>query len=458
MKCVIKKQLLFFIICLSVFKINAQSVGGVTSGASTACAGGNAGFITLSGYTGTILYWKSSTDGGATWSTIINTTPAQSYNGLLVTTCYRVVVKAGAFPTDSSTISCVTIFPPSVGGSVSGGGTFCAVPGSGSGTLTLSGITGNVLYWQHSTDGGITGDTIANTTTSLPYTNITQSTVYWAVVRNGTGCAMDSSTKASFVIDPATVPGTVLSSATACYGINGSTLNLTGKTGNILNWLFSSDNGNTWSSIANTTGSQTYSNLVQTTLYAAVVKNGTCNSDTSSIATITVVTPGPVSAGSDVIIAKGQSTVLHGTGTGTPLWSPALGLDNANIFSPTATPDNSTTYVLTVTDVNSCVNKDTVIVTLSAAEFDGKISNLFTPNGDGINDSWYIQNIQNYPDNEVFVYNIYGNLVYSKKGYTNDWLGTFNGAALPDGTYYYVLRFDNSSVVSKGSLDILKNK
>jgi gliding motility-associated-like protein len=86
------------------------------------------------------------------------------------------------------------------------------------------------------------------------------------------------------------------------------------------------------------------------------------------------------------------------------------------------------------------------------------ISNLFTPNGDGINDMWYIQDIVNYPENEVFVFNIYGQQVFAKQGYMNDWAGTYNGNALPDGTYYYVLKFSDSEIVVKGSLDILRNK
>jgi gliding motility-associated-like protein len=109
-------------------------------------------------------------------------------------------------------------------------------------------------------------------------------------------------------------------------------------------------------------------------------------------------------------------------------------------------------------DSKNCVNSDTVRITILKVVFDGKISNLFTPNGDGINDTWYLQDIQKFPDNEVIVYNIYGKEVFSKKGYMNDWKGTFNGADLPDGTYYYVLRFDSSDMVLKGSLDILRNK
>jgi len=66
------------------------------------------------------------------------------------------------------------------------------------------------------------------------------------------------------------------------------------------------------------------------------------------------------------------------------------------------------------------------------------IPTLFTPNGDGVNDNFIIVGIDNYPDNTLEIYNRWGNIVYSAKGYstTNAWTG--NG--LGDGTYYYLLK------------------
>jgi len=98
------------------------------------------------------------------------------------------------------------------------------------------------------------------------------------------------------------------------------------------------------------------------------------------------------------------------------------------------------------------------LITVFNCECRGRVSNLFTPKVEGIIDTWYIHDIQNYPENEVFVYNIYGNEVYSGKKYANDWQGTFNGSPLPDGTYYYVIKFDGYDTVIKGSVDILKSK
>ncbi|MFH4966026.1 gliding motility-associated C-terminal domain-containing protein, partial [Gaetbulibacter sp. M235] len=78
------------------------------------------------------------------------------------------------------------------------------------------------------------------------------------------------------------------------------------------------------------------------------------------------------------------------------------------------------------------------------------VYNEFSPNGDSVNDVFVIECIENYPDNKLEVYNRWGNLVYSKKGYRNDWDGTSNGRRtinksneLPEGTYYYVITLND---------------
>lgn len=466
MKCFISKGLLFlfyiffvFTALLSSTKATAQSVGGTTSGAAIYCAAANAGFVNLDfgTYTGNIIRWESSINGGISWATIYNITASQSYNSLMQSTCFRAIVQNGVFPPDSSTMSCIDIYAPSIGGAISGGGTFCISPGTGTGVLNLTGNISDTLYWQYSTNGGVSWTSLPGTAASINHPNINQNTIYWAIVKNGTNCPSDTSAQASFTFDSISVAGNILSSDTVCPGINGSTLTLTGNVGTVSGWQSSANNGSTWSPISNTTNSQAYSGLIQTTLYKAIVKNGTCNSDTSGFAAITIV-PNPVNAGNDTTIIQGQSVILNGTGNGTALWTPSLGLDSIHIFKPAASPQATTLYLLTVTDNHSCVSTDSVLITVRLLEFSGFVSNLFTPNGDGINDTWFINDIQNYPDNEVFIYNIYGNLVYTKKGYTNDWQGTYNGSELPDGTYFYVLRFVDSGKINKGSVDILRSK
>lgn len=65
--------------------------------------------------------------------------------------------------------------------------------------------------------------------------------------------------------------------------------------------------------------------------------------------------------------------------------------------------------------------------------------NILSPNGDGINDTWVIKNIEYYPDNQVKVFDRSNRVLYSKHGYTNDWNGTYNNSALSQGTYFFII-------------------
>jgi len=68
-----------------------------------------------------------------------------------------------------------------------------------------------------------------------------------------------------------------------------------------------------------------------------------------------------------------------------------------------------------------------------------EIPKFFTPNGDGINDVWVLQDIQRYPSNKVWIYDSYGNLVLYANPYQNDWDGTLNNSPLPQGSYLYLI-------------------
>ncbi len=64
----------------------------------------------------------------------------------------------------------------------------------------------------------------------------------------------------------------------------------------------------------------------------------------------------------------------------------------------------------------------------------------FSPNGDGVNDSFVIEGIEAYPDHILYVFNRWGNLVLETANYRNDWEGTWEGNVLPEGTYFYLLK------------------
>lgn len=78
--------------------------------------------------------------------------------------------------------------------------------------------------------------------------------------------------------------------------------------------------------------------------------------------------------------------------------------------------------------------------TTAKEEIDITIYNGFSPNNDNINDYFIIDNLDNYPNNDVKIYNRWGQEIYKKDSYVNDWEGINNsGQPLPDGTYFYIL-------------------
>ena len=63
----------------------------------------------------------------------------------------------------------------------------------------------------------------------------------------------------------------------------------------------------------------------------------------------------------------------------------------------------------------------------------------FSPNNDGVNETWTLTNIEYYPGNTVKVYNRWGSRVMEAQGYDNSWTGDFDGQPLPDGTYFFIV-------------------
>ncbi len=77
------------------------------------------------------------------------------------------------------------------------------------------------------------------------------------------------------------------------------------------------------------------------------------------------------------------------------------------------------------------------------------VYNGFSPNDDGINDTFRIFNIDRYPVNSLQIFNRWGNMIYETSNYQNDWAGkSFDDKLLPDGTYYYIFEVDGEKPIS----------
>jgi gliding motility-associated-like protein len=136
-----------------------------------------------------------------------------------------------------------------------------------------------------------------------------------------------------------------------------------------------------------------------------------------------------------------NSKVQMGTGTGTYSQTVTALLPNTlYYFRAYATNSVGTAYGI-----------DSTFKTLEATV----LYNAFSPDGDGINDNWVIENAADLNEHEIVVFNIFGQEVFHQTGYTNAWDGKIDGNPVPSGEYYYLIK--GSKINTKGAL-LIKNK
>lgn len=177
----------------------------------------------------------------------------------------------------------------------------------------------------------------------------------------------------------------------------------------------------------------------------------------NSISRKIIVNPIPtVEVLPSVTVLEGGQVVLNVKATGNGLtyaWSPATGLSDATVANPTVTGTADITYHLTVTNNTSCTTSADVIVTILKAPV---VPNTFTPNGDGINDTWTVKYLESYPGCTVNIFNRYGQKVFTSTGYPVPWDGRDKNGNLPTGVYYYIIDPKNGRKPIAGYVTIIK--
>lgn len=165
-----------------------------------------------------------------------------------------------------------------------------------------------------------------------------------------------------------------------------------------------------------------------------------------------------VNAGQDTLIHLGHTYQIAATGNNVVkwVWTPTYGLSDTTVFNPVCSAEVTMTYVVTGINDRGCYDRDTLIIEVSD-EPDVFVPNLFSPNGDGLNDYFEIPEISSYPNTKLTIINREGVVVFSSDNYQNDWDGTYQGNKLPEATYYYLVEFENFDKVYKGAITILRN-
>lgn len=234
------------------------------------------------------------------------------------------------------------------------------------------------------------------------------------------------------------------------FALLGGDLNVTGA-GVTYSWLPTTYLDN------NTLPRPTSTPLVSTT-YTLTASFSGCPPKTDAV-TVTIIPTPVIDAGPDVTIQQGQLATLTATGGFFYSWWAPVGGTTTITYPYTANPDVEPTittvyYLYGADNSNKCPNYDSVTVTVTKND-EMVFYNTFTPNGDGINDTWYIGNVYKHPNNKLEIYNRNGKLVYKKNGYDNSWDGKAFGQELPRGTYFYTMDLGDGEGTKHGTVTII---
>lgn len=356
----------------------------IITGDTAICFGGST-VLTASG--GTSFLWNT----GAVTNSILVTPATDSTFSVIVSDTL------GCSNTSAQTVSVLPL-PVVVGDSL-----ICY--GS---TLTLTVDHGIAFEWN---TGSVNDSINVSPTTS---------TTYIVIVTSAFGC-IDSIIKTITVVP---IPVVTISGDTLiCLG-QSTVLSATGGTGFL------------WNTGENTTSINV--TPVQETIYTVTVQNSFGCSDSLSKTIHVAGTEDAVITGNDHICPN-ETTVLAASGGTSFLWS-----NGESTQTITISPDSSLTYSVVVVDAGLCYDTASFNVVVDNCDVMLNMPNIFTPNGDGINDDFIPVMMHNIASAELIIFNRWGQPLVTITNLNSGWDGQYNGSNCSDGTYYWILNYTDT--------------
>lgn len=327
-------------------------------------------------------------------------------------------------------------------------------------SVDIGNITRIKIYWdyinnptQKETDENPVADKIyAHTYIDLQLPAAQQYTIRMVAYSGGGSCVnaiekiiqVYPQPKASFITSAAQIcAGQSINFQNLSNGVSSAPLNW--------NWSFGSAGTNNLRSPI-----KTFPDSGMYNIKLFFTNNDGCTSDTAT-SPITVH-PNPV-----VYLKDSVTLILGASITLSPdslfgnnlsyLWSPSTYLDNPTVVAPVSTAEDDITYTLTLTGIGGCTASDQISILVLRPP---QPPNAFSPNGDGINDTWAIKYLNRYPEATVDVYDRYGQRVFQSLNYTTPWDGYLKGKPVGIGTYYYIINPKNGLPILSGSVTVLK--
>lgn len=301
------------------------------------------------------------------------------------------------------------------------------------GTLVLE-ASGDPAVHTWSGPGGFAANGLL---VSIDPVNATNAGTYWVTAVNVSGCEAHDSI---VIVVDLPVTGSISGPDEICLG---ESIVLTAAGGT----------GYTWGT--GMTGPTFSDTPTATSAYDVTVTQGAC---ADTVDWMVLVKPLPVIlVTAPGLIDIGSSATLSVTGADQYAWSPATGLSCTNCPNPIASPQETTVYCVTG-ETDGCTT-DTCITLTVREECDLVLPNVFSPNFDGINDTWCSPLLPCAEEQSLQVYDRWGDLIFQAAGATVCWDGSSGDKQANPGVYVFVLelrRAGKESQYLQGDITLLR--
>ncbi|NIG52604.1 gliding motility-associated C-terminal domain-containing protein [Chitinophaga sp. Cy-1792] len=429
----------------------------------TLCLGNTLNLAVINPVSGMIYHWYTS----ATSTTPIATGTNVSFNSVSTNTSYYVdasVANGNCVSTSRGRVDVTVVNAPAAPAVLYPAVTTC---NNSNATLQVKNPDPTLTYnWYATTSGG----TLITTGDSVTVGPITANTSYYVEAVSTGGCASPSRTLVSVSVgNPPAVPTVSGNDLSKCPGETYTLTAITNTPGAVFRW-YATANGTTPVS----TGAQFVTPPVNAdvTYYVEASIGTGCTSASRAQAQITVLTA----------IAAPTVTVSSRTATSVTFTWPAVpgaqryvvAVNDTTTFTAPSTGDNGTSHTVSNLQPNenvtlyvraigasSCQNSALASVTDKTTNPQGNniyVPNLFSPNGDGVNDIEYVYGTA-IAQLEFRIYNQWGQLVFTSTDQRKGWDGTMNGVKQPVGVYVWIVKAtmqDGTVITKKGNVTLMR--
>ena len=311
----------------------------------------------------------------------------------------------------------------------------------------LNANTTNALSFKWTPQTGLSNSTISN-----PVATPVVTTKYYVSINSKDSRGLNITLKDSILVQVTQKPSFSLypSNGIVCLG---DSILLTASGGNNYKWNITPD-------IQNLYSPSVWVKPTVTSSYNVLITETNCGfaETLQSIITLNQLPVVTISKTNDIDCSNSYTNLIA-TGGSAYSWTPINGLSNASISNPKVQTNQTTTYIAKVIGDNSCISYDSITVIVSNINQSlYYIPNSFTPNNDGLNDSFGIKDWGYTTKFSFSIFNRWGELIFFSSDPLKRWDGNVKGIPQESGVFIYNIKAETlcGSVEKNGTVLLIR--